>query len=145
MNKKFLTNVFLPLLPGMAVMLATTGDSVKIYNIPAGTVEACSYFTLLPVTNMQMVTPLAAMLAVAALIFALVYVFTGKTWCVRGVLYTAVLSTCAAACPNLMRSEIMVAPNVLFPILMAVLSFLAYRVGKKAESKTVAPRLDIKH
>ena len=82
---------------------------------------------------------------ITGLIFALVYVFTGKTWCVRGVLYTAVLSTCAAACPNLMRSEIMVAPNVLFPILMAVLSFLAYRVGKKAESKTVAPRLDIKH
>ena len=40
MNKKILTNVFLPLLPGMAVMLATTGDSVKINNIPAGTVEA---------------------------------------------------------------------------------------------------------
>ena len=144
MNKKVLTKVFLPLLPTMAVLLATTGDSVKIYNIPAGTVESCSYFTLLPVTNMQIVTPLAAIGAVVALFFALVYVMTGKRWCVRGVFYTAFLSTCAAACPNLIHSEIMVMPNVIFPLLMAALCLLAYRTGKKPENKVSGPRLDLK-
>lgn len=141
MKKKVLMKVFLVLLPAMAVLLATTGDSVKVYDIPAGTVQNYSYFDILPVQNMQMITPLAAMLAVVALALALIYVITNKRGCLKGVFYTACASTCAAAAPNLLRQDVMVMPNVLLPILMAILAVLANFAGKKPGEKTTGPRL----
>ena len=141
MKKKVLMKVFLVLLPAMAVLLATTGDSVKVYDIPAGTVQNYSYFDILPVQNMQMITPLAAMLAVVALVLALCYIIAGKSWCIRGVLYTACASTCVAVFPNLLRQDVMVMPNVLLPILMAILAVLANFAGKKPGEKTTGPRL----
>ena len=97
MKKNVLIKVFLVLLPAMAVLLATTGDSVKVYDISAGTVENYSYFDLLPVQNLQMITVLAALLAAAALVLALVYVIFRKQQCLKGVFYTACASSCAAA------------------------------------------------
>lgn len=144
MKKKVLMKVFLVLLPAMAVLLATTGDSVKVFDIPAGTVQTYSYFSLLPVSNMQMVTPLAAMLALAALVLALGYVITGKPWCIRGVFYTACASTCIAVFPNLLRQDVMVMPNVLLPILMAVLAVLANLAGKKPGQKPAGERLGLR-
>lgn len=144
MKKKVLMKLFLVLLPAMAVLLATTGDSVKVYDIPAGTVQNYSYFSLLPVTNLQVVTPLAAILAVAALVLALIYIIAGKQWCVKGVFYTACASACAAAIPNLIRGDVMVIPNVVFPILMAVLAVLSNMVTKKPEEKTTGNRLGLR-
>lgn len=141
MKKNVLRKVFLVLLPAMAVMLATTQDSVAVYDIPAGTVETYSYFSILPVANLQMITPLAAMLAVVACALAVGYVVTGKQWCIQGVLYAACVSTCAAACPNLIRGDIMVMPNVVFPVLMAVLCFLAHMARKQPDEKPAAARL----
>ena len=60
MKKNVLMKVFLVLLPAMAVVLATTRDSVKVFDTSAGTVESYSYFSILPVQNMQMITVLAA-------------------------------------------------------------------------------------
>jgi len=140
-KKKVLMKVFLVLLPAMAVLLATTRDSVKVYDVSAGTVEAYSYFSVLPVQNMSMITVLAAMLAVVALVLALAFVITNKPGCLKGVFYTACASTCAAAAPNLLRQAVMVVPNVMLPILMAVLGFLAYTAGKSKEATPVGPRL----
>lgn len=141
MKKKVLMKIFLVLLPAMAVLLATTGDSVKVYDILAGTIQSYSYFDLLPVPNMQIITVLAALLAVAALVLALIYVIAAKQWCVKGVFYTACASTCVAVLPNLLRQDIMVVPNVLLPILMVVLCFLAHAAGKRKEEKPTGPRL----
>ena len=141
MKKNVLMKVFLVLLPAMAVVLATTRDSVKVFDTSAGTVENYSYFSILPVQNMQMITVLAAMLAVAALVLALIYAATGKQGCLKGVFYSACASTCAAAAPNLLRQDVMVMPNVLLPILMVVLGFLAHTAGKNREDKPTGPRL----
>ena len=141
MKKKVLMKVFLLLLPAMAVLLVTTADSVKVYDVSAGTVANYSYFDLLPVQNLQMIAVLAAMLAVAALVLALIYVITGKQRCRKGVFYTAFASTCAAAAPNMFRQDVMVVPNVMLPILMAILAFLAYAAGKNKEDKPTGPRL----
>jgi len=140
-KKKMLMKVFLVLLPAMAVLLATTGDSVKVYDTAAGTVASYSYFDLLPVQNMQMITVLAAVLAAFALVLALFYAITNKLGCLKGVLYTACASTCAAVLPNLLRQEVMVIPNVLLPILMAVLGILAHIAGKQPEEKPAGIRL----
>ena len=144
MKKKTLMKVFLALLPAMAVLLATTKDSVKVFDTTAGTVEAYSYFDLMPVQNMQMLTPLAAMLAVAALAMALIYIAAGKRWCAGGIFYTACASTCAAAVPNMLRREVMVMPNVLLPVLMAALAVLAYIVRKTPEEKPTGERLKLR-
>ena len=77
MKKKTLMKVFLALLPAMAVLLATTKDSVKVFDTTAGTVENYSYFDLLPVENMQMLLPLAALLAVAAFVLAVFHIVRG--------------------------------------------------------------------
>ena len=139
MYKKVLFKVFLPLLPAMAVLLATTENSVTVYNIPAGKAEAYSFFPAEPVTNLQLCTVLAAVVAVAALILALVYVATEKRWCLKGVFYAAFVSTCLAACLVLIQGDLVVVPNAIFSILMAVQCALAYFAGKKSEEKVFEP------
>ena len=144
MKKKTLMKVFLALLPAMAVLLATTKDSVKVFDTTAGTVENYSYFDLLPVENMQMLLPLAALLAVAAFVLAVFHIVRGKKWSASGVMYTACVSTCAAAVSNMLRREVMVMPNVLLPLLMAAAAVLAYIVRKNPEEKPAGERLKIR-
>ena len=139
MYKKVLLKVFLPLLPVMALMLATTGDSVTVYNIPAETVETFSFFPVEMVSNLQLCTVLAAVLAVVALIFAVIYDISEKRWSIRTVFYTACAATFASACPVLVRGDIVVVPHVIFPVMMAVVSVLAYFTGKKSEVKVAEP------
>ena len=144
MKKTVMTKLVLLLLPLAALALAITGNSVKIYDTAAKTVQNYSYFSLLPVENMQMLTPLAAMLAVVTLVLAVIYMIAEKRWCVQGIRYTAALSTCAAAAPNLIRGDILVMPNVLLPILMAVVFVVANLVRKKPEEKPTGERLALR-
>ena len=144
MKKSTMTKLVLLLLPIMAVVLATTGNSVKVFDITTETVQSYSYFTALPVENMQMLTPLAAMLAVVTLVLAVIYLIAEKRWCVQGILYTAGLATCASACPNLIQKNVMVKPNVFFPILMAVVFVVANIVRKKPEEKATGERLELR-
>ena len=59
-------------------------------------------------------------------------------------MYTACVSTCAAAVPNMLRREVMVMPNVLLPLLMAAAAVLAYIVRKNPEEKPAGERLKIR-
>ena len=144
MKKTVMTKLVLLLLPLAAVALATTGNSVKVYDTAAETVQGYSYFTALPVENMQMITPLAAMLTVATLVLAVIYLIAEKKWCVQGIRYTAGLATCAAAAPNLLHNDVIVMPNVLLPILMAVLFVMANILRKKPEEKAEGERLALR-
>ena len=144
MKKNTMTKLVLLLLPLMAVVLATTGNSVKVYDTAAETVQSYSYFTVLPVEKMQMLTPLAAMLTVASLVLAVIYLITEKRWCVQGIRCTAGLATCAAACPNLIRGDFLVMPNVLLPILMAVELLFANAARKAPEEKPTGERLELR-
>ena len=144
MKKNTMTKLVLLLLPIMAVVLATTGNSVKVYDIAAETVQNYSYFTLLPVEKLQMLTPLAAILTVATLVLAVIYLIAEKRWCLRGIRYTACLATCAAACPNLIRGDVLVMPNVLLPILMAVELLIANAARKAPEEKPTGERLGLR-
>ena len=144
MKKNTITKLVLLLLPLLAVVLATTGNSVKVFDTTTETVRNYSYFTALPVENMQMLTPLAAILAVASLALAVIYMITEKRWCVQSICYTAALSTCAAAAPNLLHNNVIVMPNVLLPILMAVLFVMANILRKKPEEKAEGERLALR-
>lgn len=139
MYKKVLMKVFLPLLPAMAVLLATTSDSVTVFSVPAGTVETYSFFPAQIVSGLQLCTVLAAILAAVALIFALIFVVSGKRWSIQGVFYTAGVSTLASACPVLVRGDVVVVPHVIFPVLMAAAYVLAHFARKRTEVKTAEP------
>ena len=144
MKKSVLMKVFLILLPAMAVLLATTGDSVSVVDTLTGTTETYSYFDLIPDLSTQMCMPLAALLAVAATVLAALHVATAKPWCVRGLYWVAFLSATVAVIPILARGEILVIPNVGLPILMLIDCLLAGILKKKPEGKKVEetePRL----
>ena len=76
MKKATLVRSLLILLPVLAVGLATTVDSVMVYDSVAGTTEYYSYFDPIPVGSLQMLPPLAATLAVISGILAAI--FLGK-------------------------------------------------------------------
>lgn len=62
MNKQRILKLLLIALPVMAVGLATTVDSVMVFDSSAGSVQYYSYFSLIPGLGVQMVVPLAAIL-----------------------------------------------------------------------------------
>ena len=144
MKKSVLMKVFLILLPTMAVLLATTGDSVQVVDSQNGTVQVYSYFSAIPVGKLTMCTPLAAILAVVSTILGVIFVAWHKDWSARAIHWVALLSSIAAVAPILLRGEIIVLPNPLFPILMMVQWGLASVINKKPETltvETVAKRL----
>lgn len=137
MKKSVLMKVFLILLPAMAVLLATTGDSVQVVDSQSGTVQVYSYFSAIPVGKLTMCTPLAAILAVVATVLSVIFVAWRKPWAIGALCWVALLSSVAAVVPILLRGEILVLPNPLLPILMMVQWGLASVINKKPEMLTV--------
>lgn len=136
MKKAMLLKIFLILLPAMAVLLATTGDSVIVFDTAAKTTESYSYFSLIPQGTLKVCTPLAALLAVAATVLAVAFVVTGKRLCLGGVIGTGFASAVAATAPILMQGDVVVVPNAFFPILVLADCVLAYYMMKKTAEKT---------
>lgn len=144
MKKQTMQKVFLVLLPILAVGLATTRDSVTVLDTRAGVTEFYSYFEMLPEGALRMLTPLAAVLSLASGVLAGLYAAVSKEWAVKGVFGTAFCAATAAALPILMRGDILVVPNVFFPILMGAECILAYVMRKKPakQEEEKAPRLN---
>lgn len=145
MKKNMLTKVFLVLLPAMAVLLATTADSVTVVDTLAGTTETYSYFDLVPGIPLQMCAPLAALLAAAAAILAVLYIVLKKPWCIRVLYWMAFLSATAATLPVLARGDVLVLPNTGLPLMMIAHWLLAAWLKKKPleeeQPQKTAPRL----
>lgn len=130
MKKKALIRSLLILLPVLAVGLATTADSVTVFDTVTKQTQYFSYFDILPVKNLQMVTPVAALLAAASGILAALYLSGKKENVLKAVGYLALASACAAGIPPILREEIMVIPNVALPIFMILQYFVSSYVGK---------------
>ena len=136
MKKTTFQKLFLILLPIMAVILATTGDSVMVFDKASSATVYGSYFSLIPEAgNTAILPPLAAMTALASVVLAIVYVASGKRGSVNALRWTSAASTCAAALPVVMQGEVLVIPHVMLPILMAALFLLSLTCGKQAEQK----------
>lgn len=135
MKKEALMKSFLVLLPVLAVGLATTVNSVTIYDAASGITTYSSYFTRLDIGEYAQVTPLAGLLCAVAGILAAIFLISKKeTWliCVRWISLGAAL---AAVLPILLRGEILVIPNVGVPLLMLAQWLLSSYMlrGKKEE------------
>ena len=135
MNKKTVYNILLIAFPAVAILLASGGNSVRILDRTAGTYTYQSYFSLLPEGTFQMSTVLAMGLAMAALVFAIVYVVSGKHKCLKGIYLVTFASVFAAEIPTLLQNELLVVPNVLVPILLIADCAMAYYKMKRPEEE----------
>jgi hypothetical protein len=130
MKKQMLVKILLILLPVLAVGLATTMNSVTVFDPNTGATAYYSYFDLLPVKNQQIVPALAAVLALGSGILAAVYLGKKKAGCLKASGYIAFASAIVACIPILIRGEEVVVPNVGLPVFMLV-QFLVARYAEK--------------
>ncbi len=136
MNKAMMRKLFLILLPVLAVGLATTKDSVTVFDPGTQVTVYGSYFNLIPEAgNCQILPPVAGMLAAASVVLAIAYMVKTQKGLLKGILWVAVLSAAAAALPVALRGEIIVVPNVVLPLLMCGQAGLAYITEKKPQAE----------
>ena len=134
MKKNTILKSLLILFPVLAVGLATTPDSVMVFDTLTAETQYFSYFDVLPVVNLQMVTPMAALLSAFSGILAAVYLAKKKSNILKVSGYAAVASACLAAIPVVVRGDVMVLPNVALPIFM-LMQYLISSMMKKAEKE----------
>ena len=140
MNKKMILKILLVLFPVLAVGLATTVDSVTVFDTVTRQTQYYSYFDILPVGDLKLITPLAGLLAAASGIAAAVYMARKKGGALKAAGWLALASACVAAVPVLLRGQILVIPNVGLPILMVLEYVDAYYLGKEKQEPAGASR-----
>lgn len=144
MKKQTLIKALLILLPVLAVGLATTVDSVTVFDTAAGTTEYYSYFDLVPVENLQGLPSLAATLSLISGILSAVYLGKKSAGCLKAAGYAAFGAAIAACIPIVIRGDVLVIPNVMLPIFMLgqylVTCFVA-KLPEEEKSKNKPPRL----
>ena len=133
MKKTMLLKILLILLPVMAVGLATTMDSVMVFDPSGGQTSYYSYFDALPVKNLEMITPLTALAAAVSGILAALYMAKKREYFLKGAGYAALASSCLAAIPMVVREDVLVVPNVGLPIFMVMEFVVSYMLQKSAK------------
>lgn len=139
MKKKTLVKCLLILLPVLAVGLATTTDSVIVFDSQSGVTEYYSYFASEPATEVQMLLPLAGILSLVSGVFGAVYLAKKKDWSLTAIVWTSLIAACAAAVPTVMQGDVKVVANVGLPIFMVanwlVASYIQKHPDKTEEKK----------
>lgn len=141
MKKQALMKSLLILLPILAVGLATTADSVMVFDPASGITEYYSYFELLPHGVFQLITPLAAVLCLVAGILAAVYLGKKSQKCLKGVMLLSMAAAIVAALPILLSSDVKIVPNVGLPIFMLLEYAAAYYQQKQTEENKPQEKL----
>ena len=136
-------NVILILMPVLAVGLATTTDSVMVFDSAAGTTEYYSYFDLIPDSNFAIAMPLAAILSLVSGILAAIMIVKKNPKMLKGIAGCSFVAATVAVLPILLKGEVVVFPNVGLPIFMMVDWLVAYMMLKnpQLEEETKHKRL----
>ena len=135
MKKRAILKSLLILLPILAVGLATTGDSVLVFDVHSGVTEYYPYFDLIPDTGLQMLPPLAAMLSLVAGICGAVYLVKKKDWSLKVIFWASLAAACAASVPTVMQGDLKMVPNVGLPLFMVINWLVASYIQKHPEKK----------
>ena len=141
MKKKALVKSLLILLPVLAVGLATTMDSVIVFDAAAGITSYYSYFDLIPVTSLQNLPPLAGLLCAVCGICAVVYLVRKKIWSLKAVVITSLAAATAAVIPVMIQGDVKVVPNVGLPIIMTVEYLVSCHFLKNPEKAEEAKKV----
>ena len=135
MKKQAVLKSLLILLPILAVGLATTGDSVLVFDAQSGVTEYYSYFDLVPTANLQLLPPLAAMLSLVAGICGAVYLVKKKAWSLKAIFWCSLIAACVASVPTVMQSDLKMVPNAGLPLFMVINWLVASYIQKHPEKK----------
>lgn len=145
MKNKKLWNAFLILAPIFAVGIAMMNTSVMVFTVGGGSLEAYSYFDLIPQVSVQILPPLAGTLCCIAEGLAVGYAVSRKESWLKSLLWVAGLAVLAATVPTVLSGDPKVVPNVGLPILMALegaAAFFLKKQGAKKETVAAGPRLE---
>ena len=126
MKKLNWKKILLILMPILSVGLATTVDSVIVFDSAAGTTEYYSYFDLIPGSSFAILMPLAAILSVVCGILAAILLVKKNRKMLKGIWACSLCSAICAALPILLKGDTIVSPNVGLPIFMMVECYIAY-------------------
>ena len=146
MKKLDWKKVLLILLPVLSIGLATTMDSVMVFDSVSGITEYYSYFGLIPNSDFAILMPLAAILSAVCGILAAILIVKKKSKLLKGIGACAFCATTFAVLPILLKGDVIVFPNVGLPIFMMVDCLVAYTMMKnpqpeqKAEPKRLKAR-----
>lgn len=136
MNKKSLYNIFLVGCPAVAIAFSATPNSVEIRDRAANTSTYQSYFALLPESCFSLSMILSVAIAAVALVFAVLYVASGKEAWLKSVYLTSFVSVLAGEIPTMLQTELFIFPVFLvLPILMMVTCAMAYYKMKKPNQR----------
>lgn len=135
MKKLDWKKIMLILMPVLSVGLATTMDSVMVFDAVAGTTEYYSYFDLIPNSDFAMLMPLAAILSVICGVLAAVLLVKKNRKMLKGIVVCAFCAATFAVLPVLLKREVIVFPNVGLPIFMMLDLLVAYTMMKKPEAQ----------
>ena len=141
MNKRKILVALLFALPLLVVLIANGPTGVMVFDG-----EETAYYPwmrLLSNSNVGWCAPVAALLNYAVFALAMVYGLKKNEWCVKGIRNFAAVAGCLAVLPNLIRSDVMVIPNVFGAIALfadAVVAELLLRDIAASQEKVKAPK-----
>lgn len=141
MEKRTIWKLTLIFLPFFAMMAAGTPSAVTVYNTADSTVACCSFFTLVEGAGMGICLPLAAICCGLCLAFAAAHWLMEKRWQRKAVLGTSFAAMTLAVLPIVIRSEIVLLPNMMVPILMGAECLIAWIFIRKELPARAAKRL----
>ena len=132
-------NVILILMTVLSVGLATTMDSVMVFDSVAGTTAYYSYFDLIPDSKFAMLMPLAAILSAVCGVLAAILMVTKKQKLLKGIAICAFCAATFAVLPIMLKGEVVVFPNVGLPLFMMLDWLVAYMMLKKPQVTEEVP------
>ncbi len=118
--KKKMMKILLVLVPFMAVVLATTNNSVQMVNMTTGETVVGSYFGMLSEDPVAVCPFMAAFCGVIALLCAILYLIVKKKGFMKTSEWAAFAGACLAVVPVTAGGEQKLLPNVFFPILLMI-------------------------
>ena len=133
MKKLDWKKIMLILLPVLSVGLATTMDSVMVFDAAAGITEYYSYFALIPNINYAILMPLAGILSAVCGILAAVMLVKKNNRLLKGIWICAFCAASCAAAPILLKGDVVVFPNVGLPIFMMLDCLVSYTMMKNPQ------------
>ena len=143
--KNKLTKILLVALPLMAVVLATTNNSVKLIDTVTGNTVTGSYFQMLNDSVMAVAPFYAAIGGILSMLLAVIFLATHKKGMLQASRWAAFVGACLAVLPVVQRGEVIILPNVMMPIFLFadfILATFAKRWNLEKKDPVQAPRLE---
>lgn len=118
--KKTMMKILLVLVPFMAVVLATTNDSVRLVDMTTGEKVVGSYFAMLSEDPVAVCPSLAGTCGIVSLASAILYLIVKKRGFLKTSEWAAFAGACLAVIPVAARGDHLLLPNVFYPILLMI-------------------------